>query len=403
MYRSIYMALDALKGAAQSLSSRALKKVAGNIRDGLLGKINTGNINIAQGSLFGSKFKTKNYAFPLDVESATPGIGNQGHYMMFYIRVQSNTKLIFGDAKRQVDFGSKNMKKAANEMGISGPEDAFAAQQKSSDKVMADAALAGSTKISPKAGPPSAADAEKARLIEKFGQTVGLKRPPTVRTDTGIAMYMPPQVTAAYNANYIDQEIGAASNIDAGAYQEYLESGKLADVTKNALKALGPEISEGLVKFGIGAASFIPGLQGAQETIDVQRGFVQAPQLEIAFKGVAKRTFQYTFTMLPKSEEEAEMVQNIVGAFKAHMLPEMEDGTVRRLTIPDFFDIEYMYNGGLNRNLHQIGSCVLENMNVSYGGDRYKAFANGMPMVTNLTLNFKELNLVTRQDALQGF
>ena len=42
-------------------------------------------------------------------------------------------------------------------------------------------------------------------------------------------------------------------------------------------------------------------------------------------------------------------------------------------------------------------------MNVSYGGDRYKAFANGMPMVTNLTLNFKELNLVTRQDALQGF
>ena len=50
----------------------------------------------------------------------------------------------------------------------------------------------------------------------------------------------------------------------------------------------------------------IPGLQGASEVVDMQRGFIKAPQMELAFKGISKRQFQYTFVMMPKSEEEAE-------------------------------------------------------------------------------------------------
>ena len=33
-----------------------------------------------------------------------------------------------------------------------------------------------------------------------------------------------------------------------------------------------------------------------------------------------------------------------------------------------------MYVGKTNEYLHNISTCVLENMNVSYGGDRYKTF-----------------------------
>ena len=62
----------------------------------------------------------------------------------------------------------------------------------------------------------------------------------------------------------------------------------------------------------------------------------------------------------------------------------------------------YYYNGSLNQNLHRISECVLESMNVSYGGDRYKAYEGGKPVVTNLTLNIKELDLITREKAEQG-
>ena len=104
-----------------------------------------------------------------------------------------------------------------------------------------------------------------------------------------------------------------------------------------------------------------------------------------------------------KSEEEAEQVQKIVQAFKANMLADVAVGDVRRMTIPNTFDITYMYDNGENQNLHKISECVLENMQLSYGGDRYKAYEGGVPVVTNMTLNFKELDLYHKSRCTRGF
>ena len=86
------MAIDFLRGAAQGIANRALKKVAGNL-PGLLGfNKGRGSNSSDTSSLSETKFTTKNYSFPLDVE-AEPGLGNQGHYIMFFINQQQNTKL----------------------------------------------------------------------------------------------------------------------------------------------------------------------------------------------------------------------------------------------------------------------------------------------------------------------
>ena len=46
-------------------------------------------------------------------------------------------------------------------------------------------------------------------------------------------------------------------------------------------------------------------------------------------------------------------------------------------------------------------------MNVVYGGDRYKTFepdAEGaQPVETTITLNFKEMELITRERVFEGF
>ena len=193
------MALDALRGAAQGIAGKALKKVAGNIRGGLLSSLNRGFSDLSDLSLLnsGSKFKTKNYTFPLDVE-APPGLGNQGHYVMFYINVQENSKLLFGDSRRMENFGKKNMNKAASQQGIDGPE-AAALSSKKSGIVTADAsgdpiALRQGTTKTKKQREDEAVKREVKRLAE-MASTVTLKRPPTVRLDTAIALYMPPTVS----------------------------------------------------------------------------------------------------------------------------------------------------------------------------------------------------------------
>tara|TARA_B100000287_G_scaffold400126_1_gene419055 strand:- start:390 stop:767 length:378 start_codon:yes stop_codon:yes gene_type:complete len=125
--------------------------------------------------------------------------------------------------------------------------------------------------------------------------------------------------------------------------------------------------------------------------------------MELAFKGIPKRSFTYEFTMMPKSEMEAEQVEAIVKTFKAHMLPSMTLGNVRRLNIPSTFDIKYYYDNGPNPHLHLIKTCVLDNMSVSYGGDRYKAYEGGRPVVTSLSLSFKEMDLITRERIEEGY
>ncbi len=385
------MAFNPLKGAAQGLAGRALKKVAGNIRGGLLGIAGKGSNLSDIAGLSQTKYSTKNYSFPLDVEGP-PGTGNQGHYIMFYINQQTNAKLTFEEQANKAE-GKNNLAKANRQHGHT--EDV-------NGKVLED----------PTGNAGGSAPAKKAEddaRIEKYKKisTVHVKRPPTVRMDTAIALYMPPSVAVSYGANYTDTEIGAAAAIGAQAYQDIVGGKSLADTVNKNLKALGPEIGDGMIRKALGAIDMIPGLEGAMEVVEMQRGFIKAPRMELAFKGIPKRSFQYDFKMIPKSAAEAEEIQKIVKAFKLNMLPEMVQGSAARLTIPNTFDIQYMYAGADNQYLHKISTCVLESMNVTYGGDRYKTFeatSNGAPPIeVAIQLAFKEMDLITREKAAEGF
>ena len=112
--------------------------------------------------------------------------------------------------------------------------------------------------------------------------------------------------------------------------------------------------------------------------------------------------------MVPKSENEALEIKEIINLFKINMLPEFAGNDVhgRSLIVPNTFRIKYMYAGSENHFLHKISDCVLESMNVSYGGDRYKTHSSidggAPPIQTTMSLTFKELDLITRERVLEG-
>ena len=388
------MAFNPLRGAAQGIAGKALKRVAGNIRGGLLGVAGKGSNLSDAASLSQTKYSTKNYSFPLDVEGP-PGTGNQGHYVIFYINKQVNASLSFSDI---TDRGIDEVKKAASQHGFS--KKLGISKNTTSKNIMT---------IPDDANASGQKQKEQDALTEKYNKisTVLVKRPPTVRMDTAITLYMPPSVQVSYNANYTDTEIGAAAAVGAQAYQDIVNNKGIGDTALSALSTLAPDVGDGLIRKALGAIDMIPGLEGAMETVEMQRGFIKTPRMELAFKGIPKRTFQYDFKMIPKSAAEVEEIQKIIKGFKLNMLPEMVSGTANRLTMPNTFDISYMYNGAENQYLHKISTCVLESMSVVYGGDRYKTFeatGNGAPPVeVQITLGFKEMDLITRELANQGF
>jgi len=219
-------------------------------------------------------------------------------------------------------------------------------------------------------------------------------------------MYMPAQVSVKYGAKYDNQQIGvltdaAVSVVDALMVGAEVDMAKLGADAKDAGKALE--------KTAIGMAGDLgPGLSGLKEVAEMKTGVISSDRLELAFKGIDKRSFSYEFKMMPRSQEEANEIKKIINAFKFNMLPEMPNGLRgRQMIVPNTFDIQYMYQNAENNYLHKISTCYLESMDVKYGGSRYKTFdgnADGAPPVeTSLSLEFKEIELITRERAQEGF
>jgi hypothetical protein len=134
-------------------------------------------------------------------------------------------------------------------------------------------------------------------------------------------------------------------------------------------------------------------------------GYALNPQIQILFKTIDFRTFQYDFTFSPSSQQEADMVTKIIKTFKYHAAPDLSSETLGRYFIPpSTFDIEYMMAGGVpNPNLHRISTCVLTTVSVDYAPRGFVTYDNGSPVQTRMTLQFQETELMTKQRISENF
>ena len=305
--------------------------------------------------------------FPEDLGST-----DQGHFIMFFINEQANANVEFGSSKKISRY--------------SFDEDG------------------GSTRI-PISGEVGAI--KQNEINEQMGQTTNsVKRAPTVRLTKSIAMYMPAQVSVSQDLQYEDTDIGALAGIinsvgtdfnKTGSFEEtYLnlaESKQLQDAAGKALQATLDTVAP-----------------GAKAVLEIESGKVISNRMEMVFKGLGKRSFSFQFTLMPKSENEANIAKAIVDNFRFYSAPSFEGdvSSSRTFIVPATFDIEYRINQGIkNSYLNKISTCVLEKVDVSYGGERVAFFrpnAEGAPPVqTSITLNFKELEVITRERIAAGF
>ena len=114
------MPIDFAKGIATTVVNQGLRKVAGNV-PGLLGKIR-GKQGVRDSSDFAdienaktSGVSPKLLQFPSDIDS-DPGVGNHGHYIIFYINDFEKTQLRFGDFVPEE--GKKNLQKEETQRRI---------------------------------------------------------------------------------------------------------------------------------------------------------------------------------------------------------------------------------------------------------------------------------------------
>jgi len=358
---------------------------------------------VGHGAGQGNPESYQTLSFPLDVLS-DPHMGNHGHYIQFFINEQENAKIKFGEKPSATKNYKNHAKKVLNykndELGKALREE-WTKRVQNLNTNWEEVNKAMGTNINTD---PTQAQLER---IYNPNEAFKLKRRKTLRSSTCINMFMPAQIQATYTANYTDTQIGAFSEQALQAFDQ-LMSGSFDDFGVTIANASEP-VKETIMQMMTTLVGTIgPLFGGIEEARQMREGAIIADKMELAFKGVPKRNFQYTFKMMPRNEAETEQVRAIVKAFKSNMLPETFNANSRRLIVPNTFHIQYMYVNDINHYLHKIGECVLETMNVSYGGDRYKTFTavpgeGAPPVETTLTLNFKEFHFLTRKDIEDGY
>ena len=221
--------------------------------------------------------------------------------------------------------------------------------------------------------------------------TLSIKRAPTKRLAQSIALYMPAQLSVGHTAKYGEAEMGAiVAGLNAGIKGIKDDDTSVGDLAKS----LGNETAKAFAGVIGGVAT------GAQEAFEIASGTLTNNRTEMKFEGIERRDFSFSFRMLPTSPEEAQTIEDIVTAFRFHSMPEVLGSLAgRTMIVPSTFDIEYRPN----IHLHKISTSVLESVEVQYGGERTQFFTDDQPVETQLTLKFKELEIITKERILEGY
>lgn len=336
----------------------------------------------------GGKYDITNYSYPVDLMAPDGRYG--ANYVIFYINVAVDSKLFTDKSVKTVeDFPARDR----GDLVAQG----FTREGLVGANAVANTiggAIGGSIGFG--GGVTGAAKGVALANIPTVGVGVTAKMAASAtrsqkRLKTAIALHIPNQLQIRYGMQWSEDDTSIIAMAGAGG-EEVIKAlstaGKDSDVT-----GVGATIIANL------ALSKAPNAGAASNAL----GLATNPKKEQVFKGVDFRTFQFDYQFFPRNEPEAKNVLNIIQELKYHMHPEFKDTNNFVYIYPSEFDIFYYQGGKENMNIHRHTSCVLTEMNVNYTPNgTFNTFENGMPTQINVTLNFRELALLTKDKVKDG-
>ena len=317
-------------------------------------------------------------------------VGNEelGHYIIFY--TLSNN---FGHLGRDFEI-AKDMGWSASATGsvkqtteVGGPRNEYSSTSTTND-------TQGTINLERLPSTPQAKLTNHSLLAQA---------PNDQKVTSAIALYMPPAITVSYKNGY---EVEAAEV--SGDILQTASKMKAADTRMKSLEAFlqGFTASAGAYMKTIGGSALDAVGGGDIFKLSTKAiGIAVNPRNEQYYTSPGFRSFSYTFDFYPKNKEEADTVHNIITMFKYHSHPELIEGNLsgRFFVAPSEFEIHYMYKDKVNEKMNRISRCVCTDVDVKYGPDeQFSTFDDGHPVTTNLTLNFTELEFMTKEKIFPG-
>lgn len=188
-----------------------------------------------------------------------------------------------------------------------------------------------------------------------------------------ISLYIPDTVNFTYNAQYENTSLATASQqtpLVRAVLKPVVQSFRQNDALKLLLRS---------------------------------QGYAFNPNLQLLFDGINFRDYQMAFTFTPYSKQEAQTVAKIIETFKKHSAPRLGTAGGMFFIPPSIFEPVFYFNGRENKKINRIAKSVITSVDVNYAPNGFSTYDDGAPIQTQLTINFKEIELITRDKIEQGY
>lgn len=248
-----------------------------------------------------------------------------------------------------------------------------------------------------------------------------------------IALYLPGDgLSTSYKSDYESVSLGFAGEMamrsaadiqKIGFGDKKAKAAGMADLGKKIVTGLKSEENASVlaIKGATGMAATLGtaiGLsaEAGKAVMEHKIGAVVNPYITAAYKGPSDlRNHEFSFQMMPQSEQESKTCEKIATAFKKSMLPTHRGGSSSEAPsmlfgYPDQFVISYTVNGTKlpndSRNpLFNIGRSVLTDCTLDFATENVPLFFENTqhPASISMKLTFMELEVMHRGKINKGF
>jgi hypothetical protein len=197
---------------------------------------------------------------------------------------------------------------------------------------------------------------------------------PDTKPVGSISLYIPDTVNFTYNAQYENTSLATAS--------------QQTPLVRAVLKPVVNTLRQ----------------NDALKLLLRSQGIAFNPNLQLLFDGINFRDYQMAFTFTPYSKQEADTVAKIIAMFKKHSAPRLNSGGGGMFFVPpSIFEPKFYFEGKENRKINRIAKSVITSVDVNYAPNGFSTYADGAPVQTQLTIQFKEIELITRELIENGY
>lgn len=184
---------------------------------------------------------------------------------------------------------------------------------------------------------------------------------------------------------------GEISDSQSHSWNE--EEGVVSKATDKIFKTLSDKYAKDNSLFGKAMSELTGNIEYANSYTWHKLGLrkeLTDPGMFQSYKGSNPRSFSLSFTLIPNNSNEAELIRQIIIAFKKYSSPSISVNNVS-MSAPYYWHVTFE-NPAIN-SMFRMDCVVITNVSVDYGEGDMQLFVDGFPKMIKLNLSLQEARL----------